>query len=184
MIDAKVQKAPGKVYLMLNKPNGLVTTRSDELNRPTIYTLLKDVPSFVSPVGRLDMASEGLIFLTNDTDWAHRVCDPQSQCLKTYHVRVNMIPDGDMLARLKNGIDDPLLGLLQLEKVSVLRNGEKNSWLEITLSEGKNRHIRRILEAFDIDVLRLIRVAIGSVKLGELAKGAWRPLTKPECAAF
>ena len=173
-----------KVYLMLNKPNGVVTTRVDEKGRPTVYSLLEGVKGWVAPVGRLDMASEGLLFLTNDTEWANRICEPKTKCEKTYHVRVNCIPAVDVLTKMRTGIVDPQLGELKFAKVSILREGEKNCWLEVTLDEGKNRQIRRVLEAFNIAVMRLVRVQIGSVRLGELPKGSWRAMTKKEYGSF
>lgn len=183
-IESVKQTATDKIYLMLNKPNGVVTTRVDEKGRPTVYSLLDGVKSWVAPVGRLDMASEGLLFLTNDTAWANRICEPTTHCEKTYHVRIDRIPDAEVLAKMTEGIVDPTLGLLAFAKVSVLREGESNCWLEVTLDEGKNRHIRRVLEAFRINVLRLLRVSIGSVALGNLPKGKWRKLTEKEYRSF
>jgi 23S rRNA pseudouridine2605 synthase len=178
------ETATDKVYLMMNKPNGLVTTRSDEKGRPTVYSLLEKVKGWVAPVGRLDMASEGLLFFTNDTAWANRICDPQTRCEKTYHVQIDRIPGEALLAKMTEGIVDQKLGELNFAKVSVLREGEKNCWLEVTLDEGKNRQIRRVLEALGMKVLRLVRVSIGSVKLGALPKGSWRALTRKEYGSF
>jgi 23S rRNA pseudouridine2605 synthase len=173
-------QAARKLYLMLNKPRGLVTTTSDEQGRDTVYSCLKgtDLP-FVSPVGRLDKASEGLLLFTNDTAFADRMTSPDSHVEKTYHVQVNGQPDEAMLTRMRKGIKDGE-EQLQVRQVSLLRAGEKNCWLEILLDEGRNRHIRRLLEALGWDVLRLVRVAIGKLQLGDLPKGKWRQLTERE----
>lgn len=173
-------RAARKLYLMLNKPRGLVTTTSDEQGRDTVYSCLNGVdPPFVSPVGRLDKASEGLLLFTNDTAFADRTTSPASHLEKTYHVQVNGQPDEAMLTRMRNGIKDGD-ELLQVRRVSLLRAGEKNCWLEVLLDEGRNRHIRRLLQALGWDVLRLVRVAIGKLQLGDLPKGKWRQLTEGE----
>ena len=134
---------------------------------------------FVAPVGRLDKASEGLLFLTNDTAWAARITAPDSHLDKTYHVQVDCIADEDLARRVQAGatVDGDFLAA---KRVRILRHGTRNSWLEIVLDEGKNRHIRRLLTALGVSVLRLVRVAIGSVPLGNLAKGAFRHLTPAE----
>lgn len=136
------------------------------------------------PVGRLDKASEGLLLFTNDRAWAHTLTAPASRIEKTYHVQVaKRLTDAELQA-LRGGMlvdDDMKLGAV---RVSTLREGEKNSWLEIVLDEGRNRHIRRMLDALGIEVLRLVRVAIGPVVLGDLAKRASRELTAPEHAAL
>lgn len=174
-----------RVYLMLNKPRGLVTTASDERGRDTVYRCFdgarldgKEI-GWIAPVGRLDKASEGLLLFSNDPQWAARITDPASGPDKTYHVQVDAIPDGALLARLLQGVDADG-ERLSVKAATLLRAGEKNSWLEIVLDEGRNRQIRRLLAAFDINVLRLMRVAIGDVKLGDLPKGQWRELTAAE----
>ncbi len=172
-----------KLYLMLNKPRGIVTTASDEKGRETVYALLKPGLPWIAPVGRLDKASEGLLLLTNDSEWAGRIQAPESHLDKTYHVQIGVVADDELLEAMRRGIQTADEGLLRAKKVSLLRTGEKNSWLEITLDEGKNRHIRRMLEGINIEVLRLIRVAIGPLQLGPLAKGRSRDLTREEKAA-
>jgi 23S rRNA pseudouridine2605 synthase len=137
----------------------------------------------VFPVGRLDKASEGLLLFTNDTAWAAQITDPDSRLEKTYHVQVNCVADEALARRLVRGVADGG-EYLSAKRAAVLRRGEKNSWLEIVLDEGKNRHIRRLLEALDIRVLRLMRVAIGSLQLGTLAKGACRLLAESEVKAL
>ena len=168
-----------KIYLMLNKPHGIVTTASDEKGRETIYSLLPPELSWIAPVGRLDKASEGLLLLTNDSEWAARILDPENHLEKTYHVQVDAIADEMLLQKLLEGIRDEG-ELLRAKRASIHRSGEKNTWLEIVLEEGKNRQIRRMLKALDLEVLRLVRVSIGSLALGDLAKGKTRELTQAE----
>jgi 23S rRNA pseudouridine2605 synthase len=134
---------------------------------------------WLGPVGRLDRASEGLLLLSNDTVWAAGLTEPRHHVDKTYHVQVDRRPDDAVLTSLRAGVLDAG-ERLDAVAVRVLREGEKNAWLEIVLDEGRNRHIRRLLAAHDIGVLRLIRVAVGSLVLGELAKGQWRHLSADE----
>lgn len=179
-VDGKRVVGERKVYLMVNKPRGLVTTRDDPENRSTVYDCLEGLRlPFVSPVGRLDKASEGLLLMTNDTQWAQRLLDPVSGVDKLYHVQIGAVPDAAMLAKLRAGAavgGEPL----RARSIEILRSGARNSWLEVILDEGRNRQIRRLLEAHDVEVLRLIRVAIGRLPLGDLAKGKARHLTMEE----
>ena len=183
-IQGQFVEAAESVYLMLNKPRGLVTTAHDEAGRATIYECLKDsgLPHLPA-VGRLDKASEGLLLLTNDNRWAHGITAPESHLPKTYHVQVACPAAEVPLESLSRGVEDQGERLALL-KVSILRTGEKNCWLEIVLDEGRNRHIRRVLEQHRIEVLRLMRVAIGGLELGPLAKGKWRKLTAAEVKAL
>jgi 23S rRNA pseudouridine2605 synthase len=169
-----------RVALMLNKPRGLVTTAKDERGRATVYSCLTDAPlPWLAPIGRLDKASEGLLLFSNDPAWGARITDPNSGPPKTYHVQIDRLPDASLLADLERGaVSDG--ERLCVRSARRLRSGEKNAWLEIVLDEGRNRQIRRLLEAFDVSVVRLVRVAIGSLALGELAKGRWRMLTEKE----
>lgn len=183
-VDGNQLKAAAKIYLVMNKPRGIVTTASDEKCRDTVYSLLGDDLPWVAPVGRLDKASEGLLLLTNDSEWAARVTAPETHLDKTYHVQIGVIADEGLLETLKAGIRTKEGETLKVKRASLLRKGERNSWLEIILDEGKNRHIRRTLAALDIEVLRLIRVAIGPLALGELAKGGVRALTGEEKLAM
>jgi 23S rRNA pseudouridine2605 synthase len=168
---------------MLNKPRGLVTSAADEQGRDTVYRCLDPDLPWVGPVGRLDKASEGLLLLSNDPAWAARITDPATGPTKTYHVQVEGRPDAPLLARLQTGID---IDGQRLAAVSAceLRAGDRNAWLEIILDEGRNRQIRRLLAAVDLPVLRLVRVGIGGLTLGELPKGQWRPLTDAEVDAL
>ena len=179
------------IYLIMNKPRGVVTTASDEKRRETVYDLLEPGLPWVGPVGRLDKASEGLLLLTNDPEWAARVTEPVSHLDKKYHVQVDRVADDDLLKRITRGCAvETLVGRESFERepaehlrakgARLLRHSDKNSWLEITLDEGKNRQIRRLLEAQGVQVLRLVRVSIGPLELGDLKKGSVRPLTAAE----
>lgn len=179
-IDGAPLRAAPKTYWMLNKPRGVVTTASDERNRPTVYDFIPRDHGWLAPVGRLDQASEGLLLLTNDSQWAARVLGP-GHVPKTYHVQIAALPDDTLLQALRRGVRHGA-DSLRADQVRELRRGERNSWLEIVLREGKNRHIRRMLETLGIEVLRLIRVAIGGLQLGDLPKGQSRQLTAAEKA--
>jgi len=169
---------------MLNKPRGLVSTTLDEHGRDTVYRCFDGAGlGWIAPVGRLDKASEGLLLFSNDPQWAARITDPASGPDKTYHVQVDAIPDAGTLRALVAGADDAG-ERLRAKTASLLRSGERNAWLEVVLEEGRNRQIRRLLAAFDLDVLRLVRVAIGPLALGELPKGEWRMLTAEEAASL
>jgi 23S rRNA pseudouridine2605 synthase len=183
-LDGREIRAAERVYLMLNKPRGYVTTASDERGRETVYALLEDARlPWVAPVGRLDKASEGLLLLTNDSAWAARIMAPESHVDKTYHVQIDRLPNATLLETLRRGIEEDG-ERLSAKAARELRRGEKNAWLEIVLDEGRNRQIRRLLAAHGVGVLRLVRVAIGPVALGTLAKGAFRALDGAEIAAL
>ena len=182
-VDGAIVAAPAKLYLMLNKPRGLVTTASDEKGRETIYSCLPPDLPWLAPVGRLDKASEGLLLLTNDSEWTALVLNPETHLEKTYHVQVRGAVEPQVIESLIKGIRTEA-GFLRVRSASVLRQGARNTWLEIALDEGKNRHIRRMLEALGIEVLRLVRVAIGPLALGDLAKGKSRQLTGEEKQAL
>lgn len=183
-IDGRPVPEHRRVYLMLNKPRGLVTSAQDERGRDTVYACLagSGLP-WVAPVGRLDKASEGLLLFCNDPAWAARVTDPATGPCKTYHVQVDRIPDDALLRALEAGVDDDG-ERLSAHRVALLRAGERNAWLEVVLDEGRNRQIRRLLAAFGIGVLRLVRVAIGPLALGDLGKGEWRELREDEREAL
>jgi 23S rRNA pseudouridine2605 synthase len=179
-VDGAVVQAAAPAYIALNKPRGLVTSAADEQGRATVYNLLADAGlPWLGPVGRLDKASEGLLLLSNDTAWATRITDPATHTPKTYHVQVRGVPDTDVLARMRVGVVDAG-ERLAARSATLLRSGGRTAWLEVTLDEGRNRHIRRLLSALGFDVQRLIRVAIGSLVLGDLTKGEWRHLTPEE----
>lgn len=178
-VNGEAVTAQRKEYWMLNKPRGYITTASDPEARKTIYDLLPENLHRLHPVGRLDRASEGLLLLTNDTLWANAVTDPETHLDKLYHVQIDRPADEAMMEKMRSGIISDG-ELLRAKGVSVLRSGEKNCWLEIRLDEGKSRHIRRMMQTLDADVIRLVRVSIGSLSLGPLAKGESRSLTEEE----
>jgi 23S rRNA pseudouridine2605 synthase len=169
-----------KLYWMLNKPRGVVTTTEDERGRETVYALLPKNLPWMGPVGRLDKASEGLLLFTNDSEWSAKITGPESHLDKTYHVQLAAIADASLCELLMTGVNAGDVELLRATTARLVRTGAKNSWIEIVLHEGKNRQIRRMLEASGVEVLRLIRVAIGPLELGVLGKGQARELTKEE----
>jgi 23S rRNA pseudouridine2605 synthase len=189
-VDGTPIEAEKKIYLVLNKPRGVVTTASDEKGRDTVYAMLNRRSSrpsassgrlpWVAPVGRLDKASEGLLLLTNDSEWGARISAPESHMEKTYHVQVGIIADEEFIQDLIRGEKTKNGQVLQAKCARLLRAGQKNCWLEIILDEGKNRQIRRMMEDRGVAVLRLIRIAVGSLQLGDLAKGEYRALTSDE----
>ena len=179
-VDGRAIAAKASVYLMLNKPRGVVTTASDEKNRQTVYSFLPDDIPWIAPVGRLDKASEGLLLLTNDSEWSARVLAPETHLEKTYHVQLSAIADANLLESMRKGVKTRDGDFLRAKSVNILRGGKRNTWLEVVLDEGKNRHIRRMLAEFGIEVLRLIRISIGPLSLGSLAKGGCRSLIPEE----
>ncbi len=179
-VDGQAVERAERVYIVFNKPRGLVVSAADEQERATVYTVLADTGlPWLGPVGRLDKASEGLLLLSNDTGWAAGITEPATHLEKTYHVQVSGQPDAAVLAAMRSGIVDAG-DLLKARHAITLRAGGKNAWLEVVLDEGRNRHIRRLLAVLGFDVMRLIRVAIGPLPLGELAKGQWRHLSADE----
>ena len=183
-IDGERLPTVERRYIALNKPRGLVTTARDERGRGTVYDCLREAGlPWLGPVGRLDQASEGLLLMSNDPAWAAAITDPQRGPDKTYHVQVDGVPGEAVLERWRSGVD---VGgeTLAAKSACLLRSGGRTAWLEVVLDEGRNRHIRRMLQAEGFAVRRLVRVAIGAVLPGDLPKGAWRPLTDGEIASL
>ena len=177
----KVVAVKQKYYVMLNKPRGYVTTMSDELGRKCVAELVEDVGATVYPVGRLDRDSEGLLLLTNDGEFANAVMHPRKHVPKTYRVTVRSNINDAQVEKLEGGIDidgdsrDTLPA-----QVRIIEKSAARSVFEITIYEGRNRQIRKMCESVSLDVIRLKRNAIGSVKLGMLKVGKWRELTEDE----
>ncbi|WP_428311701.1 pseudouridine synthase [Hydrocarboniphaga sp.] len=183
-VDGAEVRAAQKIYIALNKPRGIVVSAADERGRDTVYALLQSAGlPWLGPVGRLDKASEGLLLLSNDTAWAAHITEPSGALDKTYHVQINGLPDTAALAAMQAGVTDEGQHLAA-RSARLLRSGDRNAWLEVVLDEGRNRQIRRLLAALGFDVLRLVRVAIGPLQLGELAKGAHRHLSADEVRAL
>jgi len=183
VVDGQTIDPRQKIYLMMNKPRGVVTTASDEKGRETVYSVLEKVGGpvpWVAPVGRLDKASEGLLLLTNDSEWGARIAAPETHLEKAYHVQIGTVADEKLRRAIETGVTSKEGDFLRARQAQLLRAGEKNCWVEIILDEGKNRHVRRMLAALGIEVLRLVRVAIGPLQLGNLAKGTYRSLTSDE----
>lgn len=166
-------------YIMLNKPKGYVTTVKDEFDRKTVLELVADLDARLYPVGRLDYDSEGLLLLTNDGDFAYKLTHPTQHVPKKYHAVVEGTADLEHVLKLKKGV---LIDgyLTKPAKVEIADTRERTTQLNITISEGKNRQIRRMCEAVGLPVIKLTRVSIGGVALGKLPKGKWRHLTDAE----
>jgi 23S rRNA pseudouridine2605 synthase len=178
---ARVGDDTERIVLLFHKPVGYITTRAEPSGRPTIYALLRDLPCWVFPVGRLDKDSSGLLVLTNDHRLGQRLTDPDGHVQKTYHARVAGLPEPGALAALREGV--PLDAVRQSRPARVRSLGAQRdgtSWLELVLTEGKNRQVRRMCAAVGHEVLELVRVRIGGVALGQLALGEWRRATTEE----
>lgn len=179
-LDGKLLTKPQqKVYLIINKPRGVITSLSDPQGRPTIKGFLRDIKYRVYPVGRLDYHSEGLVLLTNDGELAHAVMHPANKIAKTYQVKVKGHIDEVKINRLSKGIKLEE-GMTQPAEIKKIGETESNSWLDVTLYEGKKRQIRRMFEAVGHPVLKLKRIKIDGIHLGDLGTGEIRHLTPQE----
>lgn len=181
-LDDKPLVARERLYVLLYKPAGYLTTYKDPRGRPTVYDLLSDVGTFLSTVGRLDLDTSGLLLLTNDNQFAERVTNPASHVPKTYLVKASMLLTDVQLQHLRDGIelaDGPTRPAI----VTRLRDSAKYTHFEITLTEGRNRQVRRMVEALEAHVLKLVRVKIGPLAIGKLPIGKWRLLTPAEVQA-
>jgi 23S rRNA pseudouridine2605 synthase len=179
LVAGPLQKSMQRIYLMFHKPKGVVTTLFDPEGRPTVKDYLKEVKHKVFPVGRLDFDSEGLLLLTNDGDFTNAVLHPSRKIPKTYLVKVKGEMEEDEVEKLRRGVklED---GITLPAKVRRTRRSENNSWIEITISEGRKRQIRRMLEKVGHPVLKLKRVSVGGLKLRDLKPGELRQLTPDE----
>ena len=182
-LDGKPLQARERVYVLLYKPTGYLTTYRDPKGRPTVYDLIADLGTFVSPVGRLDLDTSGLLLLTNDNQLAERVTNPESHVPKTYLVKASQRLTDEQLQRLRHGVE-LADGPTRPARVRRVRDSEKYTHLEITLTEGRNRQVRRMIETLDATVLKLVRVKIGPIPIGGLAIGKWRSLTPAEVRAL
>lgn len=180
-LDDKAVQAGEKIYLLLYKPTGYLTTFKDPEGRPTVYDLIQDAGRWVVPVGRLDLDTSGLLLLTSDTRFAERVTNPDYKVAKTYLVKSSTLLSEEQLQQLRAGVvlnDGPTQPAL----VKRVRDSTKYSFIEITIHEGRNRQVRRMLEAIRSKVLKLVRIGIGDLRIGELPIGHYRELTPAEVA--
>lgn len=178
-LDGKAVRQQSKLYLLLYKPEGYITTYKDPEGRPTVYDLIAEAGQFVGTVGRLDQDTSGLLLLTNDTQFAERVTNPQHHVPKTYLVRAATVLTDDQLDQLRSGMtlsDGPTRPAI----VRRVRDGEGGSHVEIMIEEGRNRQVRRMFEAVESKVLELVRTAIGPIGIGDLQVGEYRKLTVGE----
>lgn len=181
--DGKPLRPRKQIYLLLYKPTGYLTTYRDPQNRPTVYDLIDGVGTFLSPVGRLDLDTSGLLLMTNDNAFAERVTNPRSHVPKTYLVKASTRLSEEQLDRLRQGIE-LADGHTRPAAVTRVRDSAKYTHFEITLTEGRNRQVRRMVEALGARVLKLVRISIGPIRIGALQIGRWRLLTPEEIASF
>ncbi|HYI92513.1 MAG TPA: pseudouridine synthase [Bryobacteraceae bacterium] len=182
-LDGVLVTEQERVYILLYKPKGYITTYRDPDGRPTVYDLIKDAGQWVAPVGRLDQDTSGLLILTNDNDFADRITDPEQKIPKTYTVKTASILSEDAIEQLRNGVslsDGPTRPAV----IKRLRDSSSSTFLEITITEGRNRQVRRMIEAIGSRVRKLVRTAIGTVVIGDLPIGSHRPMTPSELKAL
>lgn len=171
---------PQPLYFIFNKPKSVVTSTSDPQGRPTVLDYFKRIKKRIFPVGRLDWDTEGLLLMTNDGDFANEITSPSSDIPKTYHAKLNGIPTDAKLEKLTKGVSI-IGGRVRATHVKRLKKGSaKKDWIAITITEGKNRQVRRMFEKIGFDVVKLKRVAIGELKLATLKSGEYRPLTRKD----
>jgi 23S rRNA pseudouridine2605 synthase len=182
-LDGKPLESRERVYVLLYKPTGYLTTYKDPKGRPTVYDLVKDVGTFLSPVGRLDLDTSGLLLMTNDTRLAERVTNPESHVPKTYLVTAAPALSEAQLQRLRAGVELSD-GPTRPAQVTRVRDSPQGTRFEIVLTEGRNRQVRRMVEALDARVLELVRIKLGPIAIGALPIGTWRMLTRAEVAAL
>jgi pseudouridine synthase len=183
LFDDKPLAAKQKLYVLLYKPTGYLTTFKDPEGRPTVYDLIPDVETFVSPVGRLDLDTSGLLILTNDTQFAERLTNPDHKVAKTYLMKCASLISDEAIERLRAGVELSD-GPTRPAEVRRVRDSGKYSHLEIRITEGRNRQVRRMIEAVDSKVLKLVRTAIGPIEIGGLKIGEYRELTPKELASL
>jgi 23S rRNA pseudouridine2605 synthase len=177
--DGKPLRAAARIYILLYKPKGYLTTYRDPEGRPTVYDLTSGVDAWLSPVGRLDLDTSGLLVMTNDTDFAELLTNPDHHVPKTYQLKASTVLSDEQIEQLRRGLelsDGPTRPAL----VKLLRDHAKYTHLELTIKEGRNRQVRRMVEALGSKVLKLVRTAIGPIRIGDLPIGKWRLLTAEE----
>jgi len=182
-LDGHPVRGAKKVYLLLYKPKGYLTTYTDPQGRPTVYDLLRDAGAWVVPVGRLDLDTTGLLIMTNDTEFAERLTNPEYEVPKTYQAKCAGLLSAEQIARLGGGVELSD-GPTRPAQVKRLRDSGKYTHIELTIGEGRNRQVRRMVEAIGSKALELVRVAIGPVRIGHLQIGKWRHLTAAEVRAL
>jgi pseudouridine synthase len=181
--DGRPLRAARKIYVLLYKPKGCLTTYGDPEGRPTVYDLLRDIKDWIFPVGRLDQDTSGLLIMTNDTTFGDYVTDPASHVPKTYLVKASMLLSDEQLDRFRQGVELSD-GPTRPAQVKRIRDGARYSFFEITLTEGRNRQVRRMVEALGAKVLKLVRTRVGTIEIAGLEIGKWRPLTAEEVRAL
>ena len=178
-VDGRPLRAAKKTYVLLYKPKGYITTYKDPEGRPTVYDLITDTETWLAPVGRLDLDSSGLLILTNDNRFAERLTNPDYKVAKTYQVKCADRLSDEQIEQLRSGVELSD-GPTRPAAVARLRDSGKHTHLEIIITEGRNRQVRRMLEAVNSKVLKLVRVAIGPIRIGDLPIGKWRYLSSSE----
>jgi 23S rRNA pseudouridine2605 synthase len=179
LFDGKPLAAKQDIYILLYKPTGYITTFKDPDGRPTVYDLISDVDSFVSPVGRLDLDTSGLLILSNDTQFAEKMTNPDHKVPKTYLAKCSTLVSDEALDQLRKGVELSD-GPTRPAEVKRIRDSGKYSHIEITITEGRNRQVRRMVEAIGSKALKLVRTQIGQIRIGDLKIGKWRYLTPEE----
>lgn len=182
-LDGKPVRAAAPVYILLYKPKGYLTTYRDPEGRPTVYDLVQDAAAWMAPVGRLDLDSSGLLLLTNDTEFAEHIMNPDHKVPKTYLVKAGTRLTNEQIEQLRRGVELSD-GLTRPASIVRLRDSAKYTFLELTITEGRNRQVRRMLEAVGSKVLKLVRTALGPIRIGDLGIGKWRPLNEQEVIAL
>jgi 23S rRNA pseudouridine2605 synthase len=182
-LDGKPVRPGKRIYLLLYKPKGYLTTYTDPQARATVYDLVRDAGAWLVPVGRLDLDTSGLLIMTNDTQFAERLTNPDYKVPKTYQLKCADLLSDAQIVQLRRGVqlsDGPT----RPAEVHRLRDSGKYTHLEITITEGRNRQVRRMIEAAGSKVLKLVRIAIGPIRIGNLQIGKWRTLTSSEVRAL
>jgi 23S rRNA pseudouridine2605 synthase len=183
-LDSQRLKAARKIYLVFYKPKGVITSHGDAAGRKTVYDYLGEDTPWLFPVGRLDKDTSGLLLLTNDTNFGDFVSNPNSHVLKTYIVKANGLIDDELIERLNMGVGMKRGDRAQPVSVRRMENRGQYTWLEVVLTEGKNREVRRMIEAVGFKVLKLVRTHIGPLSLEGLQVGQWRDLSSTELASL